>query len=120
MLAPINIRPKARMADRSNGISTLKGRGMSALGQKRTFAVQYVMSALPPKADMCGALGDVRYVPIADIAYLFDHLVGAGEQRRRHVRPRAFAVLRSMTRSNLVGACTGRSAGFSPLRMRST
>ena len=28
---------------------------MSALGQKQTFAVQYVMSALPPKADMCGA-----------------------------------------------------------------
>ena len=29
---------------------------MSALGQKQTFAVQKVMSALPPKADMCGAL----------------------------------------------------------------
>ena len=26
------------------------------------------MSALPPKADMCSALGDVRFVPIADIA----------------------------------------------------
>ena len=25
------------------------------------------MSALPPKADMCSALGDVRFVPIADI-----------------------------------------------------
>ena len=30
---------------------------MSALGQKQTFAPQKVMSALPPKADMCGALG---------------------------------------------------------------
>ena len=40
---------------------------MSALGQKQTFAVQNVMSALPPKADMCSALGDVRFVPIADI-----------------------------------------------------
>jgi len=29
---------------------------MSALGHKRTYAVQKVMSALPPKADMCGAL----------------------------------------------------------------
>ena len=28
---------------------------MSALGQKRTCAVQNGMSALPPKADMCGA-----------------------------------------------------------------
>jgi hypothetical protein len=26
-----------------------------------------VMSALPPKADMCSALGDVRFVPLADI-----------------------------------------------------
>jgi hypothetical protein len=40
---------------------------MSALGQKQTFAVQYVMSALHPKADMCGATRDVRFVPIADI-----------------------------------------------------
>ena len=36
------------------------------------------------------------------------------------VRPSALAVLRLMTNSYLVGACTGRSAGFSPLRMRST
>ena len=36
------------------------------------------------------------------------------------VRPSALAVLRLMTSSNLVGACTGRSAGFSPLRTRST
>jgi hypothetical protein len=35
-------------------------------------------------------------------------------------RPSAFAVLRLITNSNLVGAYTGRSAGFSPLRMRST
>ena len=40
---------------------------MSALGQKRTFAVRNGMSALPPKADMCSALADVRFVPIADI-----------------------------------------------------
>src|SRR5262245_11055587 len=34
--------------------------------------------------------------------------------------PSALAVLRLTTSSYLVGACTGRSAGFSPLRMRST
>jgi hypothetical protein len=28
------------------------------------------MSALPPKADMCGALADVRFVPITDIGRL--------------------------------------------------
>jgi hypothetical protein len=40
---------------------------MCALGHKRTFAVQRLMSALPPKADMCSATRDVRYGPIADI-----------------------------------------------------
>ena len=41
--------------------------GMSALGQKRTFASQKVMSALPSKADMCGAAWDVRFGPKADM-----------------------------------------------------
>src|SRR5262249_12657603 len=36
------------------------------------------------------------------------------------VRRSAVAVLRLITSSYLVGACTGRSAGFSPLRIRST
>src|SRR5262249_4180141 len=34
--------------------------------------------------------------------------------------PRALAVLRLITSSNLVGACTGRSAGSAPRRMRLT
>ena len=38
---------------------------MSALGHKQTFAVQNAMPALPPKADMYGALAHVRFVPIA-------------------------------------------------------
>jgi hypothetical protein len=36
------------------------------------------------------------------------------------VRPRALAVLRLMTSSNLVGCSTGKSAGFAPLRILST
>jgi hypothetical protein len=35
-------------------------------------------------------------------------------------RPSVLAVLRLITSSYFVGACTGRSAGFSPLRTRST
>src|SRR6516165_6947682 len=34
------------------------------------------------------------------------------------VSPSALAVLRLTTNSYLMGACTGRSAGFAPLRMR--
>src|SRR5215475_11037252 len=57
---------------------------MSALGHKQTCALQTGMSALPPKADMCSALAHVCFGPKADIVTLFDHLVGTGEQRRRH------------------------------------
>src|SRR6516162_5200331 len=35
-------------------------------------------------------------------------------------RPSVLAVLRLITSSNLIGCSTGRSAGFAPLRMRST
>jgi hypothetical protein len=53
---------------------------MSALGQKRTCAVQKGMSASPPKADMCGAASDVRLGPLADINS-FDHIVGEAKDR---------------------------------------
>ena len=39
---------------------------MSALGHKPTYAMQTVMSALPPEADMCSAIRNVRYGPKAD------------------------------------------------------
>jgi hypothetical protein len=37
---------------------------MSALGQKRTSEHDWIMSALPPKADIDRARRDVRFVPI--------------------------------------------------------
>jgi hypothetical protein len=43
--------------------STLRP-SMSALGHKQTFAARNGMSALPPKADMCGRSWDVRFVPL--------------------------------------------------------
>jgi hypothetical protein len=49
---------------------------MSALGQKQTYAAHNGMSALPPKADMCGARAYVCFGPKADIAILFDDLIG--------------------------------------------
>jgi hypothetical protein len=55
---------------------------MSALGQKQTCALQLAMSALPPKADMCGALGHVCFGPKADIARYVFTLSWLGHQRR--------------------------------------
>jgi hypothetical protein len=40
---------------------------MSALGQERTFRNVRRMSALPPKADIDGAHGNVCFVPKPDI-----------------------------------------------------
>ena len=56
-------------------------------------SAQGIMSALPPKADMGGATRDVRFVPIADIANLFDQLVGASEERFRHCEAKGFGSL---------------------------
>ena len=59
---------------------------MSALGHKRTCAVQNGMSALPPKADMCSATSDVRFVPIADIAHWTVRLASLGSlKNKQHV-----------------------------------
>jgi hypothetical protein len=40
-----------------------------------------VMSALPPKADMCGAIAHVCFGPKADMLTLFDDIVGLRKQR---------------------------------------
>jgi len=48
---------------------------MSALGQKQTYAAQHGMSALPPKADMCGALGMSALGHKQTLRTLFNYLV---------------------------------------------
>ena len=109
---------------------------MSALGQKRTYAVhnrmsalppnsdresgfpQKVMSALPPKADMCGATRDVRFVPKADMPIYSIISSARACSAGGTLRPSALAVLRLMYSSTFVARCTGSSAGLSPLRIR--
>ena len=66
------------------------------------------MSALPPKADIAEGDHHVRFVPKADILRcgkgtpLFDHLVGAGEQRL-------------ITSANLLAAQLGSRTELSPV-----
>src|SRR5262249_15570446 len=76
---------------------------MSALGQKQTWKLVRVMSALPPKADMDQQGRDVRFVPIADISLI--------QSPRRHeqeplgkVRPSAFAALKLTDSAYFVAA----------------
>jgi hypothetical protein len=41
---------------------------MSAMGQKQTSGNVWMMSALPPKADIAESNRDVRFVPTTDIS----------------------------------------------------
>ena len=79
------------------------------------------MSAFPPKADIPQHRLDVRYVAKAEIALVHSITSSARLSTVCGIaRPSVLAAFRFTTSSYFVGACTGRSAGFSPLRIRST
>jgi hypothetical protein len=67
-------------------------RSMSALGQRQTFAPQKVMSALPPKADMCVATRDDSGRSSRSRKCLICGILYAGEQE--DICSRAFPALR--------------------------
>src|SRR5512135_3075164 len=58
----------SQLEERFGRITAGRVAATSTSGHKRTFPPQKVMSALPPKADMCGALAHVCFGPIADTA----------------------------------------------------
>src|SRR5262249_6477031 len=93
---------------------------MSALGQKQTFALHQPMSALHPKADICSAVGYVRFGPLADTACQSMTRSARNKAKCGTERPSVFAALMLSTVSNLVARSTGRSAGLTPLRILST
>jgi len=81
---------------------------MSALGQKRTCAAQKAMSALTPKADMCGAPAHVRFVPIADIDQIYSITSSArASSAGGIVNPKILAVWTLITSSNLEACACG-------------
>src|SRR5262245_15354921 len=87
-----NQRPDTLMQDRispNSKKSSCNARPDHTLGQQRTLPAYLAMSALPLKADMRELPRNVRFVPKCTAAWvgLFDHLVGAGEQRRWNFEP---------------------------------
>src|SRR5450631_858291 len=63
---------------------------MSARGQQPPSRPRNLTSALSPKADSSPTSLVVRFVPNAEVAGLFDNLVGAGEQRWRNGEAECF------------------------------
>jgi hypothetical protein len=63
-------------------VATASGVPMSALGQKQTSEHNWIMSALPPKADIGTQSWNVRFVPKVDICTAANSLqsrIGADE-----------------------------------------
>src|SRR5262249_5131059 len=115
---------------------------MSALGQEQTSSGLAQITALTLKSDIDRWRQEVCFVPKTGKAIVLasslatrrlllrvagqippPHSITSSARARTDggtPRPSALAVLRLIARSYLIGACTGKSAGFSPLRMRST
>jgi hypothetical protein len=85
--------------------------------RKREYCAIQPMSALTPKADMCSATRDVRFVPKADMRRYSITSSAMARMPDGMAKPSALAVLRLMTSSNLTSWMIGRSPGFSPLRI---
>src|SRR5262245_31331707 len=88
-----------------------------------SWQIEHIESASPPKS---GHEADSRLVPgaaVSDCSKVPFYSITSSARASSAggtSSPSVLAVLRLITNSYLVGACTGRSAGFSPLRMRPT
>jgi hypothetical protein len=72
-------RPDVRYGSKADICSAAADVRFTPNSDRESGHVPMVMSALPPKADVCTATAHVCFGPIADIADLFDHLIGPGE-----------------------------------------
>jgi len=118
----INARP--HLPDRGKPLAT-HGRTIHS-GQTRTSADVCDTTASPPEADMTGSPSDVAEVPHPDSCTAANSACYSITSSARASSvggismPSDLAVFRLIVNSNLVGCSMGRSAGFSPLRMRLT
>jgi hypothetical protein len=118
------------ICDRRNGVqgsvctATIQSRSCLLWVKSRQLHEVRTMSALPPKADMDQQGCDVRFVPKAVVSRCSKRRCYSTTSSARpsseigRVMPSALAVLRLRTNSTFVDCWTGKSAGFSPFRIR--
>ena len=107
-----------RVITKSGALHANRLRLLSAFGNNDHPVQRHIH--LPPKADMCSATRNSAMCRIADIAAYSITSSICIKSDSGNSMPSALAVSRLTTSSNLVGFCTGRSAAFAPLSMRST
>jgi len=92
------------------GIDSVAIGGIADMPEALRAARCHAIDPLPPSAIQSSCVA----------VFLFDQLVRAQQDRCRHIGAKRLAVVILSTVSYFTDNCTGRSAGFSLLRMRST
>jgi hypothetical protein len=127
----ICLAPPTRLDQQRSFVRDARGqRSTSVRGQTEKSGRAIGKSALPSGTDIVSLASQVRKVPRGDLSRCSNvreqscgySITSSARASRLGAtsRPSDLAVLRLITSLYLVGCCTGRSAGFSPLRMRST
>src|SRR4030088_2904581 len=97
-----------------------------SMGQRRLWVIRVVLTVgqpLPVAPDKQTFSGSVCMSQRGTKGDIVSYSITSSARRRIDggmVRPSALAVLRLTPSSNLIGCCTGRSAGFAPLMILST
>ena len=100
--------------------SSLEGALDVRFGLKADICSASACPLYPRKRTCAVQLTDVRFVPIADIGWLFDQLVSASEQLAWYLKSKRLCG-REIDEEFEIGRLDDRkSAGFSPFRIRPT
>src|SRR5262245_40524457 len=115
------VKPDVRFGSKADMCNATNDVRFTPNSDRESEIPQKAMSALPPES------GHVQCTSLcllwANSGHALSHSINWSARPISvlgTLRLSVLAVLRLITSSYLVGACTGRSAGFSPLRMRST
>jgi hypothetical protein len=114
-----------RLGERADTFPALWGQSLFRIGRSRANASRRVCERLLTLAEKSGDAG-LKLPAISGCEQMQQKSLYSMTSSARastvagSSRPSSLAVFRLITSSYFTGACTGKSAGFSPLRMRST
>jgi hypothetical protein len=113
-------RPQCAPGDPLNQCPLSRHPRVRNLGPRPANSAALAISALERMPDSSRTSCEARKVPRTDMFRYSITSSAVASSAGGIARPNASATLRLITNSYLVGACTGNSLGFAPLRMLST